>query len=168
MVLQPDVSRSRRDFIADIVASLVLDGNAFTRIVRDWKGEIVTCEMLPPQYVTVTDESDDPARPDLRFSYLAIPTPPMTSCTANSSTCPADCAGSAPSRRHARRSMPRSSPATTRRGSSRTARTSRLSAHIREHHTGSRAAGQGIMEGVGRGRRHQGSRQEPGIRAALT
>ena len=70
MVLQPDVSRSRRDFIADIVASLVLDGNAFTRIVRDWKGEIVTCEVLPPQYVTVTDESDDPARPDLRFSYL--------------------------------------------------------------------------------------------------
>lgn len=70
MVLQPDVSRSRRDFIADIVASLVLDGNAFTRIVRDWKGEIVTCEMLPPQYVTVTDESDDPARPDLRFSCL--------------------------------------------------------------------------------------------------
>lgn len=70
MVLQPDVSRSRRDFIADIVASLVLDGNAFTRIVRDWKGEIVTCEMLPPQYVTVTDESDDPARSDLRFSYL--------------------------------------------------------------------------------------------------
>ena len=67
MVLQPDVSRSRRDFIADIVASLVLDGNAFTRIVRDWKGEIVTCEMLPPQYVTVTDESDDPACPDLRF-----------------------------------------------------------------------------------------------------
>lgn len=70
MVLQPDVSRSRRDFIADIVASLVLDGNAFTRIVRDWKGEIITCEMLPPQYVTVTDESDDPACPDLRFSYL--------------------------------------------------------------------------------------------------
>lgn len=70
MVLQPDVSRSRRDFIADIVASLVLDGNAFTRIVRDWKGEIVTCEVLPPQYVTVTDESDDPACPDLRFSYL--------------------------------------------------------------------------------------------------
>lgn len=70
MVLQPDCSRSRRDFIADIVASLVLDGNAFTRIVRDWKGEIVTCEMLPPQYVTVTDESDDPACPDLRFSYL--------------------------------------------------------------------------------------------------
>lgn len=70
MVLQPDVSRSRRDFIADIVASLVLDGNAFTRIVRDWKGEIVTCEVLPPQHVTVTDESDDPACPDLRFSYM--------------------------------------------------------------------------------------------------
>ncbi len=70
LVLQPDVKRSRRDFIADIVASLVLDGNAFTRIVRDWQGEIVTCEVLPPQYVTVTDESDDPARPDLRFSYL--------------------------------------------------------------------------------------------------
>ena len=70
LVAQPDVKRSRRDFIADIVASLVLDGNAFTRIVRDWQGEIVTCEVLPPQHVTVTDESDDPARPDLRFSYL--------------------------------------------------------------------------------------------------
>lgn len=70
LVAQPDVHRSRRDFIADIVASLVLDGNAFTRIVRDWQGQIVTCEVLPPQHVTVTDESDDPARPDLRFSYL--------------------------------------------------------------------------------------------------
>lgn len=70
LVAQPDINRSRRDFIADIVASLVLDGNAFTRIVRDWQGQIVTCEVLPPQHVTVTDESDDPARPDLRFSYL--------------------------------------------------------------------------------------------------
>ena len=70
LVAQPDINRSRRDFIADIVASLVLDGNAFTRIVRDWQGQIVTCEVLTPQHVTVTDESDDPARPDLRFSYL--------------------------------------------------------------------------------------------------
>lgn len=70
LVLQPDINRSRRDFIADIVASLVIDGNAFTRIVRDWNGNIVTCEALAPQFVTVTDESDDPACPDLRFSYL--------------------------------------------------------------------------------------------------
>ncbi len=70
LVLQPDINRSRRDFIADIVASLVIDGNAFTRLIRDFTGGIVSCDVLPPQFVTVTDESDDPACPDLRFSYL--------------------------------------------------------------------------------------------------
>lgn len=69
LVQQPDVSRSRRDFFADIVASLVLDGNAFTRLVR-LDGAIVTCEVLPPQFVTVTNASHDPARPDLQYSYL--------------------------------------------------------------------------------------------------
>ena len=69
LVAQPDVTRSRRDFLADLVASLVLDGNAFTRLIR-LDGEIVTCEILPPQYVTVTDLGKDPASPDLRYGYL--------------------------------------------------------------------------------------------------
>lgn len=69
LVAQPDVTRSRRDFLADLVASLVLDGNAFTRLIR-LDGEIVTCELLPPQYVTVTDQGKDPASPDLRYGYL--------------------------------------------------------------------------------------------------
>ena len=69
LVLQPDVNRSRRDFLADMVASMVLDGNAFVRLVR-YGGEVVTCEVLPPQYVTVSDDGNDPAAPKLRYSYL--------------------------------------------------------------------------------------------------
>lgn len=68
-VLQPDVKRSRRDFISDTVMGLVLDGNAFYRkIVFD--GNVVSLENLPPQYVTVTDIAHDPASPELRFYYL--------------------------------------------------------------------------------------------------
>ena len=40
LVAQPDVNRSRRDFLADMVASMALDGNAFVRLVR-FGGEIV-------------------------------------------------------------------------------------------------------------------------------
>lgn len=69
LVARPDVNRSRRDFISDLVASMVLDGNAFVRLVR-YGGEVVTCEVLPPQYVTVRDDGDDPAAPRLRYSYL--------------------------------------------------------------------------------------------------
>lgn len=68
-VLHPDVNRSRRDFIADTVASLALDGNAFYRKVQ-FDGNIVSLEALPPQYVTVVDLAHDPASPRLRFSYL--------------------------------------------------------------------------------------------------
>ena len=125
MVLQPDVSRSRRDFIADIVASLVLDGNAFTRIVRDWKGEIVTCEVLPPQYVTVTDESDDPARPDLRFSYLGHAYTTKDVVHSKFLNVPGRLRGLGPISAAREETRPRSSRATTRRSSSRTARTSR-------------------------------------------
>lgn len=69
LVARPDVNRSRRDFLSDVVASMVLDGNAFVRLVR-FDGQIVTCEVLPPQYVTVTDTGGDPASPRLRYSYL--------------------------------------------------------------------------------------------------
>lgn len=69
IVLQPDVNRSRRDFLADMVASMVLDGNAFVRLVW-FGGEVVSCEVLPPSLVTVSDDGTDPASPKLRYSYL--------------------------------------------------------------------------------------------------
>lgn len=69
IVLQPDVNRSRRDFLADMVASMVLDGNAFVRLVR-FAGDVVSCEVLPPSLVTVSDDGTDPASPKLRYSYL--------------------------------------------------------------------------------------------------
>lgn len=69
LVLQPDVNRSRRDFLADMVASMVLDGNAFVRLVR-FGGGVVSCEVLPPSLVVVSDDGKDPAAPRLRYSYL--------------------------------------------------------------------------------------------------
>jgi HK97 family phage portal protein len=69
IVAHPDVNRSRRDFISDLVASMVLDGNAFIRVTR-YEGDPVTCEVLPPTLVTVTDYGNDPAAPKLRYSYL--------------------------------------------------------------------------------------------------
>ncbi|KFI52625.1 phage portal protein [Bifidobacterium biavatii] len=69
LVAQPDVNRSRRDFLADMVASMVLDGNAFVRLLR-YGGEVVSCEVLPPALVVVSDDGNDPAAPRLRYSYL--------------------------------------------------------------------------------------------------
>lgn len=69
LVQQPDVNRSRRDFLADMVASMVIDGNAFVRLVR-FGGDIVSCEVLPPDLVVVSDDGSDPAAPKLRYSYL--------------------------------------------------------------------------------------------------
>lgn len=69
LVLQPDVNRSRRDFLADMVASMVIDGNAFIRLVR-FDGDIVSCEVLPPALVVVSDDGNDPAAPKLRYAYL--------------------------------------------------------------------------------------------------
>lgn len=69
LVTKPDVNRSRRDFLADMVASMVLDGNAFVRLVS-FDGEIVSCEVLPPSLVVVSDDGTDPASPKLRYSYL--------------------------------------------------------------------------------------------------
>ena len=69
LVLQPDVNRSRRDFLADLVASMVLDGNAFVRLVS-YAGDVVSCEVLPPHLVVVSDDGQDPAAPRLRYSYL--------------------------------------------------------------------------------------------------
>lgn len=69
IIEQPDVNRSRRDFFADLVASMALDGNAFIRLVR-FDGNTVSCEVLPPNLVTVSDDGKDPASPKLRYSYL--------------------------------------------------------------------------------------------------
>lgn len=69
IIEQPDVNRSRRDWIADIVASLAIDGNAFIRL-RRFGGTIVSCEVLPPSYVTVSNRTNDPAAPDLEYTYL--------------------------------------------------------------------------------------------------
>lgn len=69
LIEQPDVRRSRRDFISDLVASMVLDGNAFIRLLR-FNDEVVSCEVLPPNLVTVSDDGHDPASPLLRYSYL--------------------------------------------------------------------------------------------------
>lgn len=71
LILQPDPARSRRDFISDIVASLVLDGNAFIRLV-DYRGRIESCEVLPPELVTVTRLNNDPAAPRLRYTYNGV------------------------------------------------------------------------------------------------
>lgn len=71
LILQPDTNRSRRDFISDIVASLALDGNAFIRLVS-FNGRIESCEVLPPNLVTVTRLNNDPAAPKLRYSYNGV------------------------------------------------------------------------------------------------
>lgn len=69
LIVQPDRNRSRSDFISDLVASLALDGNAFVRLV-EFNGAPVSCEVLPPELVTVTRLNNDPAAPRLRYSYL--------------------------------------------------------------------------------------------------
>ena len=69
LIVQPDRTRSRRDFISDIVASLALDGNAFVRLVT-FGGDVVSCEVLPPESVTVQRLNDDAAAPQLRYQYL--------------------------------------------------------------------------------------------------
>lgn len=69
IIERPDVNRSRRDFFADLVASMALDGNAFIRLIK-FEGNTVSCEVLPPSLVTVSNDGKDPAAPKLRFSYL--------------------------------------------------------------------------------------------------
>ena len=71
LILQPDTRRSRRDFISDIVASLALDGNAFVRLVS-FGGRVESCEVLPPELVTVTRLNNDAAAPKLRYSYNGV------------------------------------------------------------------------------------------------
>lgn len=71
LIVQPDANRSRRDFISDIVASLALDGNAFVRLVS-FAGRVESCEVLPPNLVTVTRLNNDAAAPKLRYSYNGV------------------------------------------------------------------------------------------------
>lgn len=65
---RPDRARSRRDFIADLVASMVMDGNAFIHVQR-YKGEVVDARILPPSLVTVTNRGTDIASPRLAYGY---------------------------------------------------------------------------------------------------
>lgn len=68
IIARPDTRRSRRDFIADLVASMVIDGNAFI-LTSQLGGEIVDCRILPPQLVTVTQTNTDPSAPALEYSF---------------------------------------------------------------------------------------------------
>lgn len=68
IISRPDPTRTRRDWISEIVAALCLDGNAFVRLDR-FDGQVVGCTLLPPRDVTVTDTGDDPAAPCLAYTY---------------------------------------------------------------------------------------------------
>jgi HK97 family phage portal protein len=51
---QPDVDNSRQAFWQQNIVSLMVSGNAYTRIFRDRQGEIVNLVVLDPDQVTVT------------------------------------------------------------------------------------------------------------------
>lgn len=65
---RPDRTRSRRDFISDLVASMVMDGNAFIHVQR-YRDEVVDARILPPALVTVTNRGTDIAPPRLAYGY---------------------------------------------------------------------------------------------------
>lgn len=50
---RPDTGVSRDDHIQQVVVSLLLDGNAFVRVLRDGMGEVLSLTCLPPQQVEV-------------------------------------------------------------------------------------------------------------------
>ena len=50
---QPDVDATRQAHYGQILVSLMVDGNAFTRVFRDTKGEVVNLVVLDPQTVTI-------------------------------------------------------------------------------------------------------------------
>ncbi len=79
LVFQPDVNRSRRDFLADLVASMVLDGNAFVRLVS-YAGDVVSCEVLPRTLLSCpTTDKTRPPRACATATWGRI-TRPIRSC----------------------------------------------------------------------------------------
>ena len=81
IVLQPDVNRSRRDFSRTWWQAWCWM-ERFVRLVR-FGGEVVSCEVLPPSLVTVSDDGTDPASPKLRYSYLGHDYTSDRSCIAS-------------------------------------------------------------------------------------
>ena len=68
LVAQPDVNRSRRDWIADIVMSLAVDGNAFVRLIRDSQGAVISCPVIAPHLVTVRQTNQSIENPHIVYT----------------------------------------------------------------------------------------------------
>lgn len=68
LVAQPDVNRSRRDWIADIVMSLAFDGNAFVKLIRDRQGAVVSCPVIAPHLVTVRQTNQSIDNPNIVYT----------------------------------------------------------------------------------------------------
>ena len=50
---QPDLGVTKEDHFQQVVVSLLLNGNSFTRIIRDEEGEVLALSVLNPQYTEV-------------------------------------------------------------------------------------------------------------------
>lgn len=65
-VMRPDFEISRAEHFQQVLVSLLLDGNAFVRIFRDNRGDIVNLVVLDPLKVEVTR---DPITRELAYRY---------------------------------------------------------------------------------------------------
>lgn len=50
---QPDIGVTKEDHFQQVMVSLLLNGNSFTRIIRDEEGEVLALSVLNPQYTEV-------------------------------------------------------------------------------------------------------------------
>ena len=50
---QPDIGVTKEDHFQQVLVSLLLNGNSFTRIIRDEEGEVLALSVLNPQHVEV-------------------------------------------------------------------------------------------------------------------
>ena len=50
---QPDVDNTRQAHYSQVLVSLLVDGNSFTRVFRDTNGDVVNMVVLDPQTVTI-------------------------------------------------------------------------------------------------------------------
>jgi HK97 family phage portal protein len=65
-VVRPDFELSRAEHFQQVLVSLLLDGNAFVRVFRDNRGDIINLVVLDPQKVEVTR---DPVTRELAYRY---------------------------------------------------------------------------------------------------
>lgn len=56
--VKPDIEISRQDHYQQVLVSLLIDGNAFIRIYRDRRGEVVNLVVIDPQRVEVRRNKD--------------------------------------------------------------------------------------------------------------